>query len=207
MKQIIPIALILLLFNACKSDPKNSEATSSSETKDFLIVPGERIGMVTASTTEAAVEKAYGKENIELKSLNVGEGEQREGVLVFPGTNNELEIIWELEADIGNPAFVRLGKENSDWKTPEGIGVGTTLEKLEELNGRPFTFYGFEWDYGGLVSDWNGGNLSPYLIIALIPQNFDKLGKELLGEVQLSSDDPKVRALGAKVGSIVLTFE
>ncbi len=207
MKQIIPIALILLLFNACKSDPKNSEATSSSETKDFLIIPGERIGIITASTTEAEVEIAYGKENIELKSLNVGEGEQREGVLVFPGTNNELEIIWELEADIGNPAFVRLGKENSDWKTPEGIGVGTTLEKLEELNGRPFTFYGFEWDYAGLVSDWNGGNLSPYLIIALIPQNFDKLGKELLGEVQLSSDDPKVRALNAKVGSIVLTFE
>ncbi|MDX1943446.1 MAG: hypothetical protein SFU99_22965 [Saprospiraceae bacterium] len=207
MKQIFSIALILLWFSACKSDSKSSEATSSSEEKDFLIVPGARIGLITGSTTEAEVEKAYGEDNIEIKSLDVAEGEQREGVLVFPNTKNELEIIWELEADIGKPAFIRLGKENSDWRTAEGIGVGTTLEKLEELNGRPFTFYGFEWDYGGLVSDWNGGNISPYLIIALIPQNFDKLSSDLLGEVQLSSDDPKVRALGAKVGSIVLTFE
>jgi len=56
------------------------------------------------------------------------------------------------------------------------------------------------------VTSWNDGNIGSNLIIALVPQNFDKLSEDLLGEVQLTSDDPRVRALQAKVGSIVVTF-
>lgn len=212
MKKIIPIALIFLVLDACKTDPQTNESQSEETTeiiakKDYLIVPGERIGMITAETTESEVEKAYGRENLKFTSVTVAEGEEQQGVVVFPETKNELEIIWELAANIGNPAFVRLGNEGSDWQTTEGIGVGTTLEKLEEINGKPFSFYGFEWDYGGLVTNWNDGNISPFLVVALIPQNFDKLNSDVIGEVILSSDDPKVRALNAKVGSLVVTFK
>lgn len=212
MIKIIPIALIFLVLGACRTDPKTNEAESEETTsvagkKDYLIIPGERIGMITAEATEAEVEDAYGKENIKFTSVAIAEGEEQQGVVVFPDTKNELEIIWELAANIGNPAFVRLGKEGGDWHTEGGISVGTTLEKLEEINGKPFKFYGFEWDYGGLVTNWNDGNISPYLVIALIPQNFDKLDSDLMGEVILSSDDPRVRALNAKIGSLVIMFE
>ncbi len=212
MNKIIPFAFMLFLVGACRNDPRSDASqaknvSSADANNDFVIVPGKRVGMITGETTEADVEAAYGKENVRFQSLSVAEGEQREGVLIFPASPNELEIIWELEADNGRPAFVRLGREGSDWKILGEITVGTTLEKLEEINGKPFTLYGFEWDFGGLVTNWNGGKMSPYAIIAFIPQNFDKLDSSLLGEIQLSSDDPRVRALNAKIGSIVITFE
>ncbi len=30
-----------------------------------------------------------------------------------------------------------------------GVKIGTTLSELVKLNGKPFTFTGFDWDYGG----------------------------------------------------------
>jgi len=45
------------------------------------------------------------------------------------------------------------------------------------------------------------------LIVALIPQNIEALREEMLGDVELSSDDPQVRELRAKIGSLVVTFE
>jgi len=211
MKKFLAVfALSLFLLNCSDTPKENANQESDAafvQYDDFLIVPGKRVGMVTSESTEADVELAYGEENVRFTSLDMGEGEEELGVMVFPDTKNALEIVWELEASIGRPAFVRLSKEDGEWATREGLQVGTTLEKLEEINGRPFTFYGFEWDYGGLVADWNGGNLSPYLIVALVPQNYEALEETMLGDVELSSDDPQVRQLQAKVGALVVTFE
>lgn len=205
MKKVLFFALILL--SGCANDRQNSAGQNAAAQKDFLVIPGERVGLITANTTEAALEDLYGAKDLKIQSIPIAEGDTQEGVLLYPGTHNEAEILWESAASEGTPAFVRIGKDSTEWHTPEGITIGTTLEKLEDLNGKPFTFYGFEWDYGGLITDWNDGNLSSNLIIALVPQNFDKLSDDLLGEVQLSSDDPRVRALHAKVGSMVVTFQ
>ncbi|HMO41126.1 MAG TPA: hypothetical protein PKC76_16280 [Saprospiraceae bacterium] len=207
MRAALPIFCILIILFSCKSDPKKAtDETAAPLENDFLIVPGERVGIITGETTEETVEDFFGQENVKITSLYMGEEAEREGVVVFPGTENEIEIVWELAANIGRPAFVRLNKENSAWKTKQGVRVGMTLEALEAINGQPFTFYGFEWDFGGLVTDWNNGKLSPYLVVALMPQDFDALTPDLLGEVVLSSDDPKVRAVAPKIGSMVVTF-
>ncbi|GAB3898789.1 hypothetical protein [Spirosoma agri] len=31
---------------------------------------------------------------------------------------------------------------------------------MEKRNGKPFRLWGFEWDYGGLVSNWQAGKLA-----------------------------------------------
>ncbi|MGJ1347857.1 hypothetical protein [Sphingobacterium siyangense] len=31
---------------------------------------------------------------------------------------------------------------------------------MEDINGAPISFYGFEWDYPGLIYEWNNGVLS-----------------------------------------------
>lgn len=206
MKKVLLFAFLLVLMN-CTNDTKSKNSTENVvSTNDFTIVPGERVGMITANTTEAKLQETYGADKIKIQSVPIAEGDIQEGVVLYPGTSNEIEIIWETAASEGTPAFIRIGKDSTQWKTSEGITVGTSLEKLEEINGKPFTFYGFEWDYGGLVMDWNGGKLTSNLVIALVPQNFEAMGDDMLGEVQLSSDDPKVRALQPRVGSIVVTF-
>lgn len=204
MKKVLFLSILLFLIS-CTNDTKNKNTTENA-TNDFTIVPGERVGMITANTTESLLQELYGAEKLRIRSVPIAEGNTQEGVVLYPDTPNEIEIIWETAASEGTPAFIRIGKDSTAWKTPDGITIGTSLEKLEEINGKPFIFNGFEWDFGGLVTDWNWGKLTSHLVIALVPQNFTMLGDELLGEVQLSSDDPKVRALQPKVGSIVVTF-
>jgi len=206
MKKVLFFAFLLLLMN-CTNDAKNkNSAETAASTNDFVIIPGERVGMITATTTEAELQEMYGADKVKIQSIPIGEGDTQEGVILYPGTPNELEIIWETAASEGRPAFIRIGKDSTQWKTQEGITIGTTLEELEEINGEPFILNGFEWDFGGLVTDWNGGNVKENIVIALVPQNFAAMKEEMLGEVKLSSEDEKVRALRPSVGSMVVTF-
>lgn len=207
MRKVL-LAGILLALISCANDAKNKNSGETAGlTNDFIIIPGERVGSITATTTEAELQEMFGVDKVKIQSIPIAEDATQEGVILYPGTPNEIEIIWETAASEGKPAFIRIGKDSTQWRTPDGITVGTSLEKLEEINGKPFKFYGFDWDYGGLVTNWNEGKLTSNLVIALVPQNFEALGNEMLGEVRLSSDDPKVRALQPKIGSIVVTFD
>ncbi len=212
---LFPAALALTAA-ACNSDGKKPAGEGSaaveqperqvSQETDFTIVPGQRVGAITAASTEADIKAIYGEEQVEYRPVYIGEGESQPGIAVFPGASNEIEIVWDIAAATGNPEFIRISKKGTGWRTAQGVTVGTTLEELEKINGRPFRLYGFGWDYGGLVSDWKGGALESYLIIALEPADWEKVGPEVSGDVTFSSDDPKVRALGATVASMVVTF-
>ncbi|RDZ29335.1 hypothetical protein DX914_09700 [Lysobacter silvisoli] len=37
--------------------------------------------------------------------------------------------------------------------------MGQPLSELVALNGKPISYYGLEWDYGGTVVDYHGGRL------------------------------------------------
>lgn len=209
MKKFLVALLLCGLLSSCKNDTSKEAETeaTSKPMNDVKIIPGERVGMITSRTTEAELERLYGAENLKIMRIPVAEGEEQEGVVLFPGTNKEIEIIWQAASSEGTPAFVRITQDSTVWKTEEGITIGSSLEALEKINGKPFNLYGFEWDYGGLVTNWNKGNLNQHFVVALVPQDFNALKEDMLGEMQLTSDDPKVRALKAKVGSIVVTFE
>lgn len=216
LNQWLLLAMLALLAGACNSDNQKTGGSAANATEkagqpdspsaDFTIVPGQRVGGITATSTEADIKALYGDDNVEYRSVYIGEGEAQPGIAVFPDTDNELEIVWDIAAATGNPEFIRISKEHSAWRTVQGVTVGATLEELEKINGKPFLLYGFGWDYGGLVNDWKGGNLSRHLIIALEPADWEQVGPEVSGDVTFSSDSPKVRALGAKVASMVVTF-
>lgn len=207
MKKFLPMLLLCGMLGSCKNDASKAVANGSNPINDLKVIPGSRVGMITAHTTEAELERLYGAENLKIERIPVAEGEAQEGVILFPGTRKEIEIIWQAANSEGTPAFVRITRDSTDWKTEEGITIGSSLEALEQANGKPFDFYGFEWNYGGLVTNWNAGKFNPNFVVALVPQNFMALTKAMLGEKQLSSADIKVRALKAKVGSIVITFD
>ncbi len=211
MKTFIFILLSAGLLLSCRTDSERRATSTDGLVKpeaDFLIIPGKRVGIITATSTETMIRQAYTDAKVRRSEVYVSESSQRAGTVVFPDTKDALEIVWEIGAPEGKPAFVRIGEEGGKWKTPEGVAIGMSLEALEEANGKPFRLYGFEWDYGGLVVDWNGGRLnSPYLIVALMPQNYSNLKPQLLRDVILRSDDEAVRALQPKIASIVLTFE
>ncbi len=195
------------LLPACRQN--QAPADSSSDPRlDFTIVPGERVGLITAAKcTQADVLAAYG-DSARLDSVYLVEGLFGPGVVVFPNSSrNMLEIYWDPAIDPLRPAFIRVtGDGGSDWKTDRGISIGTPIAEVERINGNPFELYGFGWDYGGLVTDWKGGALNSNLGLRFHLQTEKEIPAEVQGETILSSDDNTARGLNPVVAVMELSF-
>ncbi len=128
---------------------------------DWVVVPGERVGPVLASTTKSELIALFGAEVVKDGEINVGEGEMHPGTLVYPDDPSQrLAITWEK----GQPKRIDVCYGLRDgvcrWRMPQGVSIGTTLKELETLNERPFKLAGFSWDYEGAIVSWEDGKLS-----------------------------------------------
>lgn len=207
---ILSAVLSALIYSSC--GPAASTEEEEVSMADFAIVPGERVGLITLDkSTQAAVLTAYG-DSARIDSIYLVEGMTAPGVVVFPDNPLKmLEIYWDQEIDPLRPALVRIsgaGPANggSVWNTVDGITIGTSLEEVEQLNGKPFDLYGFDWDYGGLVTDWNEGKQSPYLHLRFQLTGQEEAPSTVLGETVLKSNDPVLRRLKPVVAVIELSF-
>jgi len=106
-----------------------------------------------------ALAAAYGAENLGEETMQGPEGESHTATVLYPGdTARRLEIVW---ADAAKTALasVSVSGEGSLWRGPHNIAIGDDIARVEAANGGPFRLWGFGWDYGGWVSEWNGGQL------------------------------------------------
>ncbi|MFN8612904.1 MAG: hypothetical protein U0931_35525 [Vulcanimicrobiota bacterium] len=147
MKRILLLLLVLALPALAK--------------ENTLIVPGKSVGPITASSTRADLIRPFGAANLKEGMLSEAEGQEVAGSILFPkDERRRLEIIWSKTKRI---ASLKFYGQRSVWHTAQGITLGTTLAELEKLNGKPFKFSGFGWDYGGQIVDWQGGKLQSAL--------------------------------------------
>ncbi|MFN8608231.1 MAG: hypothetical protein U0931_11915 [Vulcanimicrobiota bacterium] len=105
------------------------------------------------------------------------------------------------------------------WHTAEGIGLGTSLRRLEALNGRPFHFRSFgSGDDSGVILDWCGGKLARLLshtrltfATAMHSRGYGSLSEaehlavEAEGKL-MESSDPVARKLDPIVETITIRF-
>jgi hypothetical protein len=93
-----------------------------------------------------------------------------------------------------------LVRGDSQWSGPKGLHLGSALADVEAANEKPFKLGGFDWDYGGYVTDLNRGKLAKIkgkctLGIRLgIPENGGPVVESIEGERALISTDPAVMA-------------
>ncbi len=134
-----------------------------------------------------------------------GMGEYQ-NTLLYPGTKNEVEFVWlDDSVEFTGLICIKVSGENTGWKTSEGITLGTTLKELERLNQKPFAFYGFGWDYSGMVNWHNGHLFERGIFVCLdypgesIPPEFDGL----LGDHKIESDSE----LAQKANPVVCEIE
>jgi len=193
--------------------------TSAVAVDDSLIVPGERVGLLTATASAADLIAAYGADNVRDEPYPLGEGESEPGTAIFPDDPaKRVLILWNDLEKKAMPLAARIDGAGSQWKTAEGLTVGTTLKLVEELNGKPFLLYGFGWDYGGQLVDSNGGALKdlPHedpeggfrggaLLLTFQPDPAAD-ASEVLGDGTFSSDHPTMQALDPKVSTIIVNF-
>lgn len=141
-----------------------------------------------------------------------GEGGAYDAVVLWPDSpEKRLEISFS-DDRMEEVDSVHIGSQSPLW-TVAGLKVGTTLEQVEHLNGRPFQLYGFGWDYGGTVFDWNGGALdtieggcSVGVLIADRPPMDTTLPDELIGERALRSDLPSLKSFKFRVNHLWISF-
>jgi hypothetical protein len=211
--RMLVFATILLLLGG---------ASAQQVSSDWLIVPGERIGPITESTSEATLQALFGAENTESIDVDIGEGFSEPGTVVYPNdASRRLEVVW-LDGSRTAPKEVRLTGQSSKWKTAEGISLGSTLKELERLNGFPFRLTGFAFDYSGTITDCGRGRLTMLgchdvdgafqgrqIILRLSPSAEARAlpeYRQVIGDRVFSSGHPAMQALNPSVYQIIVLF-
>jgi hypothetical protein len=174
---------------------------------------GDRLtcsGALGPDGNQAAVAAAFGKDNVVSEMVDGAEGEKICATVVFPADPaRRLEIFWNDDAKLSGVSDVRLS-DSSAWIAPNGLKRGMSLAEVEKLNGRPFTLSGFDWDYGGYVTDWKGGALAKpapggcvvnvrFMVPAGAP---DAAATKVAGDQEFPSTDKNMRAVKPIVGTL-----
>ncbi|QQP96023.1 hypothetical protein [Lysobacter enzymogenes] len=159
----------------------------------------------------------FGADNVAIdEHLPGAEGEEFRGVRLFADDpSRRARLYFQDSQTLRGLSLAVVDDAGSRWRLDNGIKIGLPLADLAKLNGKPLRFYGLDWDYGGIVSDWNGG--------ALAPKDGDPLRRNArlslaedapaqaavpIGDGEFSSDDKRYPKQGAllRVGELSVSF-
>lgn len=218
IKKVVAVVLSLIVGCSANNSAQNnifkstSSASSQSQIlKDTLIIPGKRVGTVTKETTRADLVKMFGESKLTDDVIL-----EDEGTISVPATKVNLgafqnfTVAWEESAREKLLYITDLG---SAWKTPEGIGVGTSLQELRQKLGE-FKLTGLGWDYGGFVnlettklSEYQG-KLSLRLSASdKASQKYSQQYQAILSDEEFSSSNPNWQPLDLKVSQMTVQFD
>jgi hypothetical protein len=164
MTRLGRLLAILLLLAAPVAAQKN----------DWLIVPGQRVGPITAATTRADLDTLFGKENVHDGTFEGGDVPEAATVVWGGDASTALAITWDRERP--STIHVCVGTQTGPcrWRTASGIRVGLPLRELEKLNGKAFQVAGIGQEQGKVAS-WKRGALEEdpaicgHLLVRLTP--------------------------------------
>ncbi|MCU0450706.1 MAG: hypothetical protein MUC97_12840 [Bernardetiaceae bacterium] len=203
----------LAVLGACSGSQPTDQTTAGTRPTDptvaappappadpHLIVPCERFGPVLTTDTEEALAQRLGATTLTRDTL-WAEGEpQAMATVLWKGTPQEIEITWaEPAPPFKTIEMITAYHPASPYHYANGIKNGSTLAQIQQLNGRPFKFYGFAWDYGGTFIGFGDGTLAQALpcfggvidLPSFEGEVMDELDKgQLLGDHEVSSDHP-----------------
>ncbi|WP_114948722.1 hypothetical protein [Microvirga calopogonii] len=169
-------------------------------------------GPFAKDTDHKRLVASFGRENVIRTTVREPEGLAVRASIVFPKDPvRRLVVLWSDEKTLRRPVRIRL--EGSGWSGPEGLRIGSPIEAVEKANGKPFTLYGFEWDYGGSIENWNGGALGTLpggCTFSPVFETDDEAPSEALdavsGDSRFASDTPAMRAAKPRIGSLALGY-
>lgn len=157
--------------------------------------------LLRTDDTLATAQARLGAGNVVAETLDGAEGETFPGWVLYPDDpTRRIEVF--LDDANAHPTALRVFAEETVWRRADGIGIGTTTAELQKRNGKPFEFLGFDWDYGGAITDWHGGALasvkSDGSALTLCPPE-DAPTDYPAGDSAFSSDDKRMVAHPARV--------
>ena len=217
MKNITLLFLLAIFCWSCgpeapatdTGEKETTEKVAATQKNTFLIRPGEGFSDFTDELAKADLMRLLGKNRIMERPFYLGEGESAPGLVLYPDSPEEVEVL--LDED-GFPMMYRIQEEGSEWATAEGLKVGSSLADLEKINGQPFKLTGFDWDYGGTVTNWNGGTFAGKDFMVVLGYDADAAQfseediSQLMGDQEILSTLPALRRYPFKVISITQRY-
>jgi len=213
MKRFVVIAA----FALCACGPqtgKPGETTATTTTAATTAsAPGafELSCAAFANATGSSLEQRFGAANVVQQNIAGAEGEEAPGTILFPNDPaRRVEILWNDTTGRTSPASITISGtegQRSQWTGPHNLTLGESMIDVEHANGGAFTLYGFEWDYGGTVTDWRGGALAPddncHVHVGFQPTG--DAGRAS-GDSAFRSDSAEMRAVHPYVAVIGVSF-
>ena len=199
--------------------PKPTSATPSVTTPTAAVAEQTDWtlpGWITQQTTLAQLQAHYGAGNVRKETLDGPEGSTYSAYVIYPddpGKRFELEPLED--NGVVTIAGVRIVDMGTRWHDANGLHAGMTLAELVAKNGKPISFSGLDWDYGGTVQDWNGGTLAPPDDLVMYPTiiltrrpGLTESVNVPAGDGLFRSDDPKWTSIGKDlvVGQVLLSW-
>ncbi|MBE9206477.1 hypothetical protein IQ244_08105 [Nostoc sp. LEGE 06077] len=217
IKNLTTAALALLISysaNPGVAIPQNNfhhlTVAQSQLLKDTLIVPGERVGPITPTTSKKDLVKLFGTSWLVDKTISGAEGiGSFAATQLNLGRERSLLIVWS-DKTRTKPLDVRnLG---TAWKTREGIGISTPWSELRQKLGN-FKLYGLGWDYSGTIL-LDSSRLSRYqgkLILQVdaapnADQKYPNHYRAVLGDSTFSSSNPHWKPLRMRVSQMIVVL-
>ncbi|MBD2109738.1 hypothetical protein [Nodosilinea sp. FACHB-13] len=190
--------------------PATAAPDAPGEDFDKLVIPGERVGPVTAQTSRADLASFYGEAALSDRPISLGEGSTEVGTVVNPGTDQQFAVVWADDAQ-SRPRLIKdFGQA---WQTPEGLGVGAPYAEVQAVLG-DFDLYGFAWDYGGTIvlEDTTLAQYDDILWLRLAPSDAAiaahlEAYEATMGDEIFASSDPNLTVLEPSVYEMVVSFD
>ena len=134
-------------------------ASASAQKNDWLIVPGQRVGPITAATTRADLDALFGKQNVQERNLDISVGPEAATVVFGDEPSAAFAITWDRERV--STIHICFGTQTGPcrWRTASGIRIGLPMRELEKLNEKSFQVGGYGSDSQGAVMSWRKGRL------------------------------------------------
>jgi hypothetical protein len=173
-------------------------------------------GLFSRSTSHDTLVKAFGAENVVYKRIDAPQGSTGMATILFErDRERRLLIEWRDEEKRTRPIYIGIDAR-SKWSAPRGIKIGTLIDEVENLNGKPFRLNGFGWDLGGAARfGKNDGTLGDLpggchfgLTFEPTAEGLPLGGKyrALNGNQDLRSDMPLLREVKPAVVEIFIVF-
>jgi|SRR5580700_429110 hypothetical protein len=196
--------------------------SATAQKIDWLIVPGQRVGPITAATTRADLDTLFGKENVRDGGFENSDLPEAATVVLGNDTSAALAITWDKEH--ASNIHICFGTQTGPcrWRTASGIRIGLPLAELQKLNEKSFQVAGFGSEGEGTVVSWRHGMLEEdpsacgHLVVRLTPafeldgrpltKEESNLLKQLQGDKPLSSNYLPVLELNPIVSGLELQF-
>lgn len=194
IKQFLVAVTTSVVILSCANDKKEKKVIDKPTTNiDAILVTDSSWGAITSKTDIEGLKEIFGEANVVNERICGPECVDSIDVTkVYKDSNKELVIHWADDRYHKAIYMIESSGEAAPYHTSTGLKIGSKMRELLTENGKPITFLGFGWDYGGNITSFNKGKFDSSNIKFRLDLPGEVEDQAMFGDTELSTVMPDV---------------